>query len=91
MDAVAAPLSLSPLDSHLFTLALGSAMFPWRYKPRDSHMARGVDLRHRIQDQCSCNTLTLRVWSKSAILLADFKVHFARFLKKNLSVAYGLE
>lgn len=38
------PVSLprSSLDSHLFTRALGSAMFPWRYKPWDSHKARGT-------------------------------------------------
>lgn len=37
LDAVGAPLS--SLDSHLFTLAPGWAMFPWRYKIKDDHVA----------------------------------------------------
>lgn len=53
LDAVGAPLS--SLDSHLFTLAPGWAMFPWRYKIKDDHVARltrGPDPKSVVPARC---------------------------------------
>lgn len=64
-------LSLSSLDSHLFTLAPGSAMFPWRYKPRDSHMA--WDRPEAPDPESLLPELShLRAWSRNNIELSGF-------------------
>lgn len=73
------PLSHSSLDSHLFTLAPGSAMFPWRYKPRDSHM---VWRRPGAPDPDSLlpDRSHLRAWSRN-IRFAGLGVSWNTFLK----------
>lgn len=57
LDAVGAPLS--SLDSHLFTLAPGWAMFPWRYKIKDDHVAR-FRPEATIQNQYSLKGVTFQ-------------------------------